>query len=153
MQGHLWVWDFANRPLPTSKNPHFQNEANGTTFLLKMSFIYMRMKSYFHIKGWALNLVLIQRPGGTLKWLIAVVADIKPFIFVLAYFASGGVGRRDRWHFIVFAHVKNRDFATLQKSIIFQVNSVSGIWLGKLWNLTPITGTKPRLFCEKGQSP
>ena len=38
---------------------------------------------------------LIQRPGGTRKWPIAVVAEIKPFIFVLAYFASGGVGRRD----------------------------------------------------------
>ena len=31
-----------------------------------MSFICMRMKSHFHIKGWAL--VLIQRPGGTRKW-------------------------------------------------------------------------------------
>ena len=26
------------------------------------------MKNYFHIKGWALNLVLIQRPVGTRKW-------------------------------------------------------------------------------------
>ena len=33
-----------------------------------MSFICMRAKNYFHIKGWALNLVLIQRPGGTRKW-------------------------------------------------------------------------------------
>ena len=28
-----------------------------------MIFIFMRMKNNFHIKGWALNLVLIQRPG------------------------------------------------------------------------------------------
>ena len=28
----------------------------------------MRMKNHFHIKGSALNLVLIQRPGGTQKW-------------------------------------------------------------------------------------
>ena len=54
---------YNNRPLPGSKNPHLQNEAKCTTFLVKMSFIYMRMKTYFHIKGWALNLVLIQRPG------------------------------------------------------------------------------------------
>ena len=54
-----------NRPLPSSKNPHFQNEARCTTFLVKMSFISMRMKNDFHIKGWALNLVLKQRPGGT----------------------------------------------------------------------------------------
>ena len=57
----------ANRPLPSSKNPHFQNEAKCTTFLVKMSFICMRMKNHFHIKGWALNLVLIQRTRGTRK--------------------------------------------------------------------------------------
>ena len=39
-----------NTPLPSSKNPHFQNEAKCTTFLVKMSFICMRMKCYFHIK-------------------------------------------------------------------------------------------------------
>ena len=56
-----------NRLLPSSKNPHFQNEAKCTTFLVKMSFIYMRMKNNFHIKGLALNLVLIQRHGETRK--------------------------------------------------------------------------------------
>ena len=39
------------------------NEKKCTTFLVKMSFICMRMKNHLHIKGWALNLVLIQRPG------------------------------------------------------------------------------------------
>ena len=52
-----------NRPLPSSKNPHFQNEARCTTFLVKMSFICLRMKNDFHIKGWAPTLVLKQRPG------------------------------------------------------------------------------------------
>ena len=33
-----------------------------------MSFICMRMKNHSHIKGWALYLVLKQRPGGTRKW-------------------------------------------------------------------------------------
>ena len=56
-----------NRWLPSSKNPHFQNEARCTTFFVKMSFICMRMKNYFHIKGWAPKLVLKQRPGGTQK--------------------------------------------------------------------------------------
>ena len=56
-----------NRPLQSSKNPHFQNEAKCTTFLVKMSFICMRMKNHFHMKGWALNLVLIQRPGDTFE--------------------------------------------------------------------------------------
>ena len=36
-----------------------------------MSFICMRMKNHFHIKGWALNLVLIQRPRR--KWRIVTV--------------------------------------------------------------------------------
>ena len=40
-----------NRSLPRSKNPHFQNEARCTTFLVKMSFICKRMKNDFHIKG------------------------------------------------------------------------------------------------------
>ena len=57
-----------NRPLSSSKHPHFQNEARCTTFLVKMSFICLRMKNDFHIKGWALTLVLKQRPGGTRKW-------------------------------------------------------------------------------------
>ena len=40
-----------NMPLPSSKNPHFRNEAKCTTFLVKMSFIYIRMENHFHIKG------------------------------------------------------------------------------------------------------
>ena len=56
----------SSRTLPSSWNPHFQNEAKCTTFLVKMSFICMRMKSHFRIKGWALNLVLIQRLGNGL---------------------------------------------------------------------------------------
>ena len=42
-----WVGDASNRPLPSSKNPHFLNEARCTTFLVKMSFIWMRMKKPF----------------------------------------------------------------------------------------------------------
>ena len=51
-----WCMDF-NRPLPSSKNPHFQNEAKCTTFLVKMSFIYFLNVLYFssdwlcHFKG------------------------------------------------------------------------------------------------------
>ena len=69
-------WNYSNRPLPSSKNPHFQNEARCTTFLVKMSFICMRMKNDFHIKGWAPALVLKQRPGGTQKWPVIVSASL-----------------------------------------------------------------------------
>ena len=64
-----------NRPLTSSENPHFQNEARCTTILVKMNFICMRMKNDFHIKGWAPTFVLKQRPGelgnglfGRLPW-------------------------------------------------------------------------------------
>ena len=60
-----------NRPLPSSNTPHFQNEAKCRTFLMKMSFICMRIKNHFHIIGWVLNLFLIQRPGETRKWPVA----------------------------------------------------------------------------------
>ena len=42
-----------NRPLPSSKNLLFQNEARCTTFLVRISFICMRKKKKndFHMKG------------------------------------------------------------------------------------------------------
>ena len=60
----LTVQFSGNRPLPSSKNPHFQDEARCTTFPVKMSFICMRMKNDLHIKGWASTLVLKQTHGG-----------------------------------------------------------------------------------------
>ena len=38
-----------NRPLPSSKNPHFQNEARFTTFLVKMSFILFQIQPYLSV--------------------------------------------------------------------------------------------------------
>ena len=37
----------AYRPFPGSKNPRFQNEAKNKTFLMKMSFICIRIKLIF----------------------------------------------------------------------------------------------------------
>ena len=62
------MFEEINRPFPSSPGPLFQNDVRCSTFLVEMSFICMRMKNHFHIKGWAPNLVLIQRPGGTQKW-------------------------------------------------------------------------------------
>ena len=39
------LFDDLNTQPPSSKKPHFQNEARYTTFLVKMSFICMRMKN------------------------------------------------------------------------------------------------------------
>ena len=55
--GHFWV----PNTLP------FKNDARCTTFLVKMSFISMRMKKDSHVKVWSTILVLKQRPGGTRK--------------------------------------------------------------------------------------
>ena len=82
-----WVVD----KLTTSEfqNPHFQNEAKCTTFLVKMSLICMRMKNRFHIKGWALNLVLIQRPGGTRKWPIDICIQDTLSVFLAQFVCLG----------------------------------------------------------------
>ena len=42
---------------------HFQNEVKFKTFLVKMSFICMRIKHHFHISGFALSLALKQTWG------------------------------------------------------------------------------------------
>ena len=87
-----------NRLLTSSKNPYFQMKC--TTFLVKMSFICTRMRNYFHMKGWALNLVFIQRPGGTQKWPVTLIRtydvekiDMKYllqwFYWWLAYWSTG----------------------------------------------------------------
>ena len=50
-----------NWPFPSSKNSYFRNEAKFKTFLVKMKFICMRIKNYFHINGFTLSLALKQR--------------------------------------------------------------------------------------------
>ena len=42
--GRREPWERGCRPLTSSKNPHFQNEAKWPTFYVKMSFTCMRMK-------------------------------------------------------------------------------------------------------------
>ena len=42
--GRREPWERGCRPLTSSKNPHFQNEAKWPTFHVKMSFTCMRMK-------------------------------------------------------------------------------------------------------------
>ena len=57
-----------NRPFPSSKKSHFQNEAKCETFVVKMSFICIIIKNHFHINGFALSLALKVRFFGTRKW-------------------------------------------------------------------------------------
>jgi len=61
-----------NRPFPSSKKSHFQNEAQCETFVVKMSFICIIIKNHFHINGLALSLALKVRFFGTRKWPITL---------------------------------------------------------------------------------
>ena len=59
-----------NEPLPTCyKNPHFLNEAKccRDNLSCENKFYLHENDKLFPIKGWALNLVLVQRPGETRK--------------------------------------------------------------------------------------
>ena len=57
-----------NRPFPSSKKFHFQNEAKCETFVVETSFNYDANKTHFPNKGFALSLVLKVKLFGTRKW-------------------------------------------------------------------------------------
>ena len=59
---------WCNRPFPSSKKSHSQNEAKCETFVVKMSFICIIIKNHFHINSFALSLALKVRFFGTRKW-------------------------------------------------------------------------------------
>ena len=52
----------------------FKMRPSAQPFLWKWVFIYTTMKNRFHIKGWALNLVLIQRPRGNSEMACLIMA-------------------------------------------------------------------------------
>ena len=70
-----------NRPFPSSKKSHFQNEAKCETFVEKMSFICIIIKNHFHINGFALSLALKARFFGTRKWPIHMFKFFTDWIF------------------------------------------------------------------------
>ena len=90
-------------PLPSPETPHFQNEGKCTTFLRKMSFICMRMKNQFHIKGWALNLILIETWGNSQMayswdvWSMWKILECNLGILPKRKIQSGRPDRRSSW--------------------------------------------------------
>ena len=52
-----------NRPFPSSTNSYFKKGANCETLAVQMGFICVRIKSHFHVNGFALNLALKQIKG------------------------------------------------------------------------------------------
>ena len=73
MRLKLQVSSVLNRPFPSSKKFHFQNEAKCETFVVEMSFNYDANKTHFHNKGFALSLVLKVKFFGTRKWPIVTM--------------------------------------------------------------------------------
>ena len=71
-----------NRPLLSSKNPHFQNEATSTTVLVKMSFICMRMKIIYIWKAEHLTSFPYRGPGELGNGLLYVFLEkVNTFFF------------------------------------------------------------------------
>ena len=62
----------ANTPFQNSNNFHFQNKAKSKTFLVKMSFIFMGIKTHFYINIVAVSLALKHRLGAPRKWAIYI---------------------------------------------------------------------------------
>ena len=52
-----------------------QNEAECKTFVVKMSFMCMKIKNHFQTNGLALSLALKQRLEATRKWTVEVVNE------------------------------------------------------------------------------
>ena len=65
---YLYSESYFNRPFPSSKKSHFQNETKCEAIDMKMIFNYYANRTHFHNKGFALSLVLKVRFFGTRKW-------------------------------------------------------------------------------------
>ena len=70
----------SERPFPSSKKTHFQNEAKCEAIDMKMIFNYYANKTHFHNKGFALSLVLKVSFFGTRKWPIEETCTLTTFV-------------------------------------------------------------------------
>ena len=63
----LLCYTHRNRVFPSFKSPHFQNEAKCKIFLEKMTFIWLRVRNDFLVKGIALIRALKHRHEASRK--------------------------------------------------------------------------------------
>ena len=86
-----------NRPLLSSKNPHFQNEATCTTVLVKMSFICMRMKIISIWKAEHLTSFPYRGPGELGNGLLYVFLEkVNTFFFPIGQFQKISIPNHGR---------------------------------------------------------
>ena len=62
---------YKNSPVPSCCGPHYESEAKCKALHIKITFVYMSMKTNFHNKKFALSLAFIMRFKATQKWPIA----------------------------------------------------------------------------------
>ena len=65
-----------DRPFPSCCEPHYESKAKCKTFHMKISFVCRLMKTYSHIKNFALSLAFIMRFKATRKWSIILIACV-----------------------------------------------------------------------------
>ena len=105
-----------NRSFSSSKNSHFQNEPKYKTLLVKMSFIYKRIKNHFHIISFnSLNFIRLLRTVLSNEHLAITNAG---FSVLLGSFAVGGSNNfiRLRWKKKKFLRFSSLKIIVLSKS-------------------------------------
>ena len=63
-----WITNYISMATSEFQKPSLTKWGQVHNFSCENEFYFHENENHFHIKGWALNLVLIQRPGGTRKW-------------------------------------------------------------------------------------
>ena len=85
-------WKCSNTPLPSSKDPHFQNEARCTIFLAKMSFICIadHLPSFWNRGPGELgNSLLSLLPLLVFRFLVALLTHPSSLLFLISRAFSG----------------------------------------------------------------
>ena len=118
-----------NRPFTSSKICRFQNGAEWKTFLVKLSFICMRIESHFYIDDFVLSLALKQRIGTTRKWSI-----VSEFVYCNALTQFVPSSLLSTHHFLYMYHSRfgpqMNHFASLRTNTREKKNSA---WLYQKW--------------------
>ena len=111
----------SNSSFSSSKNSYFQNKAQCETFLMKISFICMRIKKYFHINRFARSLALKQRLGATRKWAIVffhydiIWLQVPEFAsFSLSHYSLVTITWRIMVLLVKWCHCTNDPFPTIE---------------------------------------
>ena len=82
-----------NRPFPSCFEPHYESEAKGKVFIMKISFHSYANKINFQMKSFALSLAFIMSLTATQRWPIA--GSVYPISFLGGTPTSGMDGILD----------------------------------------------------------